>query len=59
MLVLWAAEDLFLTLASGQRLTSRIGREIDHVIPDAGHALQEDQGPMIGELIVEWLLAGR
>ena len=58
MLVLWAEEDLFLTLASGQRLTSRIGREIDHVIPHAGHALQEDQGPMVGELVAEWLLAG-
>lgn len=58
-LVLWAQEDLFLTLASGRRLASRIGREIDYVIPDAGHALQEDQGPMIGALIAEWLLAGK
>jgi haloalkane dehalogenase len=55
MLVLWAEHDLFLTLASGQRLTSRIGRRIDHVIPEAGHALQEDQGPLIGRLIAEWL----
>ena len=59
MLMFWAEDDLFLTLASGQRLASRIGRDIDHVIPDAGHALQEDQGPMIGELIAEWLLSYR
>jgi haloalkane dehalogenase len=58
VLMLWAEHDLFLTLASGQRLASRIGRHIDHVIPDAGHALQEDQGPIIGELISEWLLSG-
>jgi haloalkane dehalogenase len=55
MLTLWAEHDLFLTLASGHRLASRIGRHIDHVIPEAGHALQEDQGPMIGDLITEWL----
>jgi haloalkane dehalogenase len=58
MLMFWGEQDLFLTLASGRRLASRIGRDIDHVIPDAGHALQEDQGPMIGKLIAEWLLAG-
>jgi haloalkane dehalogenase len=55
MLVLWAELDLFLTLEGGRRLVARIGREIDHVIPDAGHALQEDQGPRIGALIAEWL----
>jgi haloalkane dehalogenase len=59
MLMLWAEHDLFLTLASGQRLASRIGRQIDHVIPDAGHGVQEDQGPMIGELIVGWLRGNR
>lgn len=55
MLILWAESDLFLTLASGERLAARIGRRIDHVIPDAGHALQEDQGPLIGRLVAEWL----
>ena len=57
MLMIWAEGDLFLTLASGQRLASRIGRNIDHVLRDSGHALQEDQGPMIGKLIAEWLPA--
>ena len=57
VLMLWAESDLFLTLASGQRLASRIGREIDHVIPEAGHALQEEQGEVVGGLIAEWLRA--
>lgn len=59
VLMLWAESDLILTLASGQRLASQIGHRITHVIPDAGHGLQEDQGPMIGGLIAEWLLGGR
>ena len=55
MLILWAESDLFLSLASGQRMASRMGREIDHVIPGAGHGLQEDQGPLVGRLIADWL----
>jgi haloalkane dehalogenase len=58
ILTLWGERDLILTLASGQRLASRIGRRIDHVIPEAGHGLQEDQGPMIANLIAEWLESG-
>jgi haloalkane dehalogenase len=58
MLMLWGECDLFIGLASGQRLASQIGRRIDHVIPEAGHGLQEDQGPMVGELIAGWLLSG-
>jgi haloalkane dehalogenase len=55
ILVIWGEDDLILTLASGERLASRIGRKVDHVIPEAGHGLQEDQGPMIGSLIADWL----
>jgi haloalkane dehalogenase len=58
MLMLWGERDLILGLQSGQRLAARIGRRIDHVIPDAGHGLQEDQGPMVGGLIADWLLSG-
>jgi haloalkane dehalogenase len=58
MLSLWGASDPFLTLASGQRLMSRIGRRLDHVVEDAGHALQEDQGELVGRLIADWLAAG-
>lgn len=57
-LMLWGESDAFLTLASGQRLASRIGHQIDHVVRDAGHALQEDQGEPVGGLIADWLQAG-
>jgi haloalkane dehalogenase len=55
MLMIWADGDLFLTLASGQRLAARLGRTIDHVIEGAGHGLQEDAGPEIARLIADWL----
>jgi haloalkane dehalogenase len=55
ILITWGQDDLILTVASGERLASRIGRKVDHVIPEAGHGLQEDQGPMIGGLIADWL----
>jgi haloalkane dehalogenase len=58
MLMLWGRDDLILTVASGERLASRIGRRIDHVIPEAGHGLQEDQGPLVGELVADWLSSG-
>ena len=58
MLIVWGEADLFLTLASGQRLASRIGREIDHVIERAGHALQEDEGELVGRLVADWLGRG-
>jgi haloalkane dehalogenase len=55
MVMLWGQEDLILTVASGERLASSIGRRLDHVIPEAGHGLQEDQGPRVGALIADWL----
>jgi haloalkane dehalogenase len=55
VLILWAELDAVLTLATGQRLASAIGRRIDHVIPGAGHGLQEDQGELVGSLIADWL----
>jgi haloalkane dehalogenase len=55
ILILWGQDDLILTVASGERLASGIGRNLDHVIPDAGHGLQEDQGPVVGNLIADWL----
>jgi haloalkane dehalogenase len=55
MLLLWGEADLFLTLVSGRRMAARMGRQIDHVIPDAGHGLQEDQGELVGALIADWL----
>ena len=55
MMAIWGKEDMILTLASGQRLASSIGRQIDHVVEDAGHGIQEDQGPLIGRLVADWL----
>lgn len=57
-LMLWADSDPVLPLQTGERFAEAIGREAPRVIPDASHFLQEDQGPLIGELIADWLLAG-
>lgn len=58
-LMLWADQDPVLTLEVGERFASAIGHPgIDRVIPDASHFLQEDQGPLIGETIADWLRAG-
>lgn len=54
-LLLWADQDPILPLETGHRFAAAIGAEVSHVIPDAGHFLQEDQGPLIGELIADWL----
>jgi haloalkane dehalogenase len=56
MLFLWADEDPVLTTEVGERFAAAVGHSgIDHVIPDASHFLQEDQGPLIGEKIASWL----
>ncbi len=54
-LVLWADQDPIISLDTGRRFATAIGSEVAHVIPDAGHFMQEDQGPLIGRLIAEWL----
>ncbi|MFL5818478.1 MAG: haloalkane dehalogenase [Conexibacter sp.] len=54
-LVLWADRDPIISLRTGHRFAQALGTEVAHVIPDAGHFLQEDQGPLIGRLIAEWL----
>ena len=54
-LVLWADQDPIIPLKTGHRIAEAFGTEIAHVIPDAGHFLQEDQGELIGRLIAEWL----
>ena len=56
-LMLWADSDPVIPLATGQRFAAALGGEIDHVIADAGHFLQEDAGPLIGETIAAWLSA--
>lgn len=56
-LVLWADSDPVIPLATGERLAAALGGRVDHVIAGAGHFLQEDAGPLIGETIATWLNA--
>lgn len=56
-LMLWADADPILPLAVGHRFAAAIGSEIAHVVPDAGHFLQEDQGALIGRLLADWASA--
>ncbi len=55
MLLLWADADPVIPLSTGRRFAAALGRELDHVIENAGHFLQEDAGPRIGALIADWL----
>lgn len=55
MRIIWGEKDNFLTLATAERFAASIGRQIDELIPSAGHGLQEDQGPLLGERIAAWL----
>jgi haloalkane dehalogenase len=57
-LMLWADSDPVLPLSTGERFADSIGRPAPRTIPDASHFLQEDQGPLIGGLIADWLTAG-
>jgi haloalkane dehalogenase len=54
-LVLWADSDPVLPLATGERFASALGTQIDHVVADASHFLQEDAGAEIGRLVADWL----
>ena len=56
-LFLWGDSDPVLPLDTGRRFAAALGGEIDHVIADAAHFLQEDAGPQIGGLIADWLTA--
>jgi haloalkane dehalogenase len=54
-LLLWADSDPIISLGTGKRFAAALNTEIDHVIPDASHFLQEDQGALIGRHIADWL----
>jgi haloalkane dehalogenase len=54
-LMLWADSDPVIPLSTGERFAEAIGREPPRTIEDASHFLQEDQGPLIGGLIADWL----
>jgi haloalkane dehalogenase len=52
---MWADSDPVLPLETGRRFAAALGGELDHVIADASHFLQEDAGPEIGSRIADWL----
>ncbi len=54
-LMLWGAEDPVLPPKLGEAFASALGQPSPRLIPEAGHYLQEDQGPMVGEAIADWL----
>jgi haloalkane dehalogenase len=54
-LMLWGDSDPVLPVAVGESFAAAIGREAPRVIENASHFLQEDQGPLIGRTIAEWL----
>ena len=54
-LVLWADSDPIIPLKAGERLAERFNAPPPRTIADASHFLQEDQGPLIGGLIADWL----
>jgi haloalkane dehalogenase len=54
-LMLWADSDPVLPLATGERFAEALGQPPPRTIADASHFLQEDQGPLIGGLIADWL----
>ncbi|HEY8763018.1 MAG TPA: haloalkane dehalogenase [Solirubrobacteraceae bacterium] len=57
-LVLWADSDPVIPLDVGRRFAQALGTEVEHVIADASHFLQEDAGAEIGRLIADWLNSG-
>jgi haloalkane dehalogenase len=57
-LVLWADSDPILPPNVGVRFAEAVGAPAPRPIEDASHFLQEDQGPLIGGLIADWLTAG-
>jgi haloalkane dehalogenase len=54
-LILWADSDPVIPLETGKRFAAALGADVDHVIADASHFLQEDAGPEIGARIADWL----
>ena len=54
-LFLWADSDPILTEDRQALAEVTCNTQIDHVIPDTSHFLQEDQGELIGGHIADWL----
>jgi haloalkane dehalogenase len=54
-LMLWGDSDPVLPLTVGERFAESIGRPAPRVIENASHFLQEDCGPLLGEIVADWL----
>ncbi len=54
-LVLWADSDPVLPFEIGERVSTQLDFPAPRKIANAGHFLQEDAGPEIGETITAWL----
>jgi haloalkane dehalogenase len=57
MLVLWADSDPIIPPKVGARFAEAVGAPEPEIIENASHFLFEDQGPLIGRRIAEWLAA--
>jgi haloalkane dehalogenase len=55
LLMLWADEDPVLPPKVGEAFARALGRPAPRPVPEAGHFLQEDQGPLVGAAIADWL----
>jgi len=55
MLILWADQDPVLPPQVGEAFASALGQPSPRLIAEAGHFLQEDQGPLVGDAIADWL----
>ena len=55
LLMLWGAEDPVLPPQVGEEFAAALGRPSPRPVPEAGHYLQEDQGPLVGQAIADWL----
>jgi haloalkane dehalogenase len=55
VLMLWGAEDPVLPPRVGEAFAGALGQPPPRLIPEAGHYVQEDQGPLIGAAIADWL----
>jgi haloalkane dehalogenase len=53
--MLWADQDPILPPKAGEAFARALGQDPPRLVGEAGHFLQEDQGPEIGALIAEWL----
>jgi haloalkane dehalogenase len=54
-LVLWADSDPVLPVSTGERFAAALSTEVDAIIENASHFLQEDAGEEIGRRIAAWL----